>query len=745
VQSTNATGLGVTSPDATFTTVATPIISDVAATAVTGTGATITWTTDQLTDAQVEFGATTAYGSTTSLDSTLASSHSRSLSGLTPGSTYHFRVHSTNSLGMAATSPDATLTTVAPPAISGIVVVTVTGTSASIAWTTDQPATSQIEYGPTSAYGSATALDSTSVTTHGGTLTSLAIGTTYHFRVCSTNGVGLLAVSDDHLVTTLAPPVIAGVNVNGLTGTTATIAWTTDLASTSQVEYGLTTAYGSVTPPGGGLATAHAVGLAGLSIGTTYHYRAYSTSAAGLTAVTGDATFTTVPPPAITGVAATGITRTSATVSWMTDQPADSIVEYGTTSAYGRTTSLDPTLMTGHGVAFSGLTASTTYHYRVSSRNGVGLANTSADFSFTTAAGSDSPVTLTITRRGTGHGTVAGPSGIDCGSACSADLAPGTAITLSATADPGTVFTGWSGACSGVNAACTLTINAAATVVATFTAATPGDFDGDGFADLVWQYTDGTLALWSMQGSTRLTSSYLSSETKAAGGGWQLGGDVTLTGDSRVTDPAWHLVATADFDGNGRADLLWQNVTTGQLVVWIMDGAVRVGSATIGAAAPDATWQVQAAGDLDGDGHPDLVWRQDGTGALMVWFMNGTNKVGEQTIAVPVGAPWRLVGTADFDGDGQSDLLWQRDDTGDTYVWFMNGASIRSEQTVGRFDSGWQARAVADFDADGHPDIIWEDAAGDLAAWFMNGTTARRVTTLTPGGIDPGWTIKGAR
>jgi hypothetical protein len=69
-----------------------PIISGVTATSITATGATITWTTDIASDSQVQYGTTTAYGSMSALDSTLVTSHSVNLTGLTAGRTYHYRV-----------------------------------------------------------------------------------------------------------------------------------------------------------------------------------------------------------------------------------------------------------------------------------------------------------------------------------------------------------------------------------------------------------------------------------------------------------------------------------------------------------------------------------------------------------------------------------------------------------------------------------------------------------------------------
>ena len=88
--------------------------------------------------------------------------------------------------------------------------------------------------------------------------------------------------------------------------------------------------------------------------------------------------------PVISGVASTSITTSGATVSWTTNEAATSQVEYGQTTSYGSSTTLDPNLVTSHSVNLSGLTANTTYHYRVISKDSSGNSATSGDFSLTT-------------------------------------------------------------------------------------------------------------------------------------------------------------------------------------------------------------------------------------------------------------------------------------------------------------------------------------------------------------------------
>ena len=97
--------------------------------------------------------------------------------------------------------------------------------------------------------------------------------------------------------------------------------------------------------------------------------------------------FVNVPPPAlqVTGVQATNITPTSADVMWRTNNTANSRIDYGLAATYGSTVS-DPSLVVNHALHLSGLTASTTYHYQVTSVDGANQSASSTDATFTTTA-----------------------------------------------------------------------------------------------------------------------------------------------------------------------------------------------------------------------------------------------------------------------------------------------------------------------------------------------------------------------
>lgn len=180
-------------------------------------------------------------------------------------------------------------------------------------------------------------------------------------------------------------PAISSIVVSGITESSATVSWSTDEGADSRVDYGTTSSYEVGTETDTSLSTSHSIVLSGLSEGTDYHVRVRSADLCANETSSSDQTFTTLDAtaPVITGIEASLTCDTSASVSWVTNEDADSFVSYGLTSAYGATVS-SSTLSTSHAIVISGLSRDTTYHYVVASSDAAGNETVSADQTFTT-------------------------------------------------------------------------------------------------------------------------------------------------------------------------------------------------------------------------------------------------------------------------------------------------------------------------------------------------------------------------
>jgi hypothetical protein len=408
VVSANAGAMSSTSANASFTTTnvvyTPPVITNVSTTNLTSTSVTVTWTTNEPASAQVNYGATTSYGTSSPVYTTLGTSQSVTLSGLAAGTTYNFDVVSANAESQSTTSANFTFstpaTTATPPNVGYVVAWGISNTGAVVTWSTDVAATTQLAFGTTMALGQLSPLQTTMAASHGVTLSGLTPGTQYYFQAQSTGADGATGYSTVMSFTTtgtapVGPPNISSVLVSNITNTSATITWTTDQASTSQVNYGTTAAYGSQSPLNSTLQTSQSVTLTGLTAGTTYDFDVVSANAGAMSSTSANAAFTTTnvvyTPPVITSVTTTNLTSTSVTVTWTTNQPAWSQVNYGATTSYGSSTTLDTTLVTAHSETITGLAAGTTYDFDVVSTNAAAQSTTSPNSTFTTPATTATP------------------------------------------------------------------------------------------------------------------------------------------------------------------------------------------------------------------------------------------------------------------------------------------------------------------------------------------------------------------
>ncbi len=214
--------------------------------------------------------------------------------------------------------------------------------------------------------------------------------------------------------------------------------------------------------------------------------------------------------------------------------------------------------------------------------------------------------------------------------------------------------------------------------------------------------------------------------------------------------PAAHVdagrrTAAADFNGDGQPDLLWRNATTGENMMWLMDGAEFLSQVTLDTVA-DVNWYVAGVADINGDGWPDIVWRHAVSGLNPVWFTAGATLVSQALLPSEPDPNWRAVAVADFNADDHPDIVWRHATTGQNVIWHLSGTAFLGQtQLPPAPDPNWLVVAAADFNGDGRPDLAWRNqVTGQNVVWFLEGTTFLSQADLPPV-PDAGWRVATAR
>jgi hypothetical protein len=345
-------------------------------------------------------------------------------------------------------------------------------------------------------------------------------------------------------------------------------------------------------------------------------------------------------------------------------------------------------------------------------------SNHTINASFSVIAGTIRNI-LSISINGTGSGSVStSPS--------STAYPDGTVVTLTATPNANSVFSNWSGACSGTSPICQVAMSSNLTVIATFQSNLSGkkgsrDFNGDGMSDLLWwNKLNGKVGVWFMNGTTL-------NGTKGISSGMDLN---------------WEIAGTGDFNGDGQIDILWCNKVSGDVLVSLMNGTT-IKSSQIIFQGMDLNWSIGGTGDFNKNGQTDILWRNKVSGDVAVWLMNGTSLVTSQLIYSGLDLNWEIKGTGDFNSDGSIDILWWNKVTGDVAIWLMDGVALSRGQLISSgIELNWEITGTGDFNNDGSTDILWRNkATGDVAVWLMNGIVLNRGQVIVQG-MDLNWMLK---
>ena len=277
-----------------------------------------------------------------------------------------------------------------PPLITGVG-SSPDRTTAVISWRTDEDATSIVAYGETASLELGTVTELELVTSHRIELKDLKPDTEYHFGVASIDEAKNEAVVSGFKFKTTATPDTTPPKLTNLVVTpdidSCTLTWDTDEPATTFCEYGLSRNY-TANAGSTELVTKHQVRLTGLQPNTTYYFICSSADARRNAAHLGHQTFQTknrpdTTPPQLSAINVTA-THDFASVTWTTNEIANSKVEFGLAANNYTQNYTRPEYVTSHQIDLRNLTPNTTYHYRVTSVDPSGNGTAGQNLTFTT-------------------------------------------------------------------------------------------------------------------------------------------------------------------------------------------------------------------------------------------------------------------------------------------------------------------------------------------------------------------------
>lgn len=194
----------------------------------------------------------------------------------------------------------------------------------------------------------------------------------------------------------------------------------------------------------------------------------------------------------------------------------------------------------------------------------------------------------------------------------------------------------------------------------------------------------------------------------------------------RTPGTAYRVLRHLDLNGDVWNDVIFQKVDQidgfGPVSAWLTYQSLQLTPMR----NVRLNWQVQASGDLDGDGFGDLVWRylepgSNDTGVSYIWFMR--NGQVEQ-VRKRGGAPldWTLLGALDINRDGADELFYVSP-TGDIRVLMATAARTCANVSGGRVPNGFVPLAVGRFTQSGVGGevLIRNPTTGELSLLKMSG------------------------
>jgi hypothetical protein len=333
----------------------------------------------------------------------------------------------------------------------------------------------------------------------------------------------------------------------------------------------------------------------------------------------------------------------------------------------------------------------------------------------------------------TGGGVVSSrPGGIDCGSTCAADFAADTAVTLSATPASGQVFSTWGGACSGSAESCDVTLSAARSVTAAFTAAPVAggwsdqavvSVDGAGAPRVGIDAVGNATAIWLQVDPGTFRNSVWTSR-RPVGATWSAPA-LLESSDTDFAEAELAVDATS-----GRAMAVWRGATVQEVYARPADADGAWGTTTRISGEANNINSLQVG--IDANGNAVAVWTQNQPGPLNpinLWanrYSSATGWGSAQRLASPNGQ-LDLDPSLSVSASGRAFVTWTRNGSGilASHADLGGAWSDPTLLAAGQVSTGvGTPRVIAD--ANGNAMAVWPQGALNASVQFVTNLTSMR-------------------
>jgi hypothetical protein len=395
------------------------LVSGPTASAITTKKATIKWGTDRSADSKVQYGTSSrSYFTEEPSNSTQLTDHEVTLNNLSPGTTYYFKTKWTDEDGNTGISAEKSFTTEPAPNVKDVTVRKIGITSANIQFTSTGAKKVKLYYGETAAFGNVkTITTASSEVVENVELENLKDDVKYYYKVNTVDADGTEYEGTTLSFLTLPRPQVKTVRIQQIAGTaqpTVLVSWTSNTPLSSIVTY-----FPAASPSDAQDEVAvelvngeHQMIIRGLAPLTPYSLVVSGRDKAGNEARSDKQNFTTATdtrPPKMTNIKIEGSTSKAAKgsdqklaqfiVSWTTDEPATSQVEFGegTGTTHPQKSQEDAQLKVNHLVIITNIPPSRVYHMRALSKDSAGNEAKSPDLVSISAKGNDDALDLVMT------------------------------------------------------------------------------------------------------------------------------------------------------------------------------------------------------------------------------------------------------------------------------------------------------------------------------------------------------------